>query len=193
MDVKEAIEKRRAFRSFDPVEITDEMVKKLATAAQLTASCFNNQPWRYVFVKSKEQLLKMREALNKGNEWIHGASLIIAVLGKKENDCIIGDREYFLFDAGMAASAIILQATEMGLVAHPIAGFSPEKTKEILGVPPEYTAVTLINVGKKSDTLNPILNPRQANDEQRRPLRRKIEEIYAVDSYSEIFENKNPK
>lgn len=184
MDVKEAIEKRRAYRSFDPIEITDEMLKELGTAAQLTASCFNNQPWRFVFVRSREQLLKMREALNKGNSWAYEDSLMIAVFGKKEKDCNIKEREYYLFDIGMAASAMILRATEMGLVAHPIAGYSPEKAMEILGIPAGNMIITLINVGKKSDKVNPVLNEKQVEQEKERPPRRKLEEIYSIDTFS---------
>lgn len=191
MNVKEAIEKRRAYRSFEPVEITDEMIKELATAAQLTASCFNNQPWRFVFVRSKEQLLKMREALNKGNAWAYEDSMIIAVFGKKENDCMIKEREYWLFDIGMAVSAMILRATELGLVAHPIAGYLPEKACEILGIPQGNLLITLVNVGKKSDKLNPVLNEKQAEQETARPPRRKLEEIFSVDYYSAGLENKN--
>ncbi|MCK5260649.1 MAG: nitroreductase family protein [Thermoplasmatales archaeon] len=48
MDVKQAIIKRRAYRSLEPVEITEELIYDLAECARLTASCFNNQPWRYV-------------------------------------------------------------------------------------------------------------------------------------------------
>lgn len=188
MDVKEAIEQRRAYRSFEPVEITDDMIKELGTAAQLTASCFNNQPWRFVFVRSKEQLLKMREALNKGNTWAYEDSMMIAVFGKKDKDCIIKEREYYLFDIGMAASAMILRATEMGLVAHPIAGYSPEKAAEILGIPPEYMVITLINVGKKSDNINPVLNEKQAEQEKERPPRRKLEEIYSIDQYNKALD-----
>ena len=36
MDVKDAIEKRRAYRSLAPVEITDELVVDLVKAVQLT-------------------------------------------------------------------------------------------------------------------------------------------------------------
>ena len=105
MDVKEAIQKRRAYRALGPVEITDEIITELASAAQLTASCFNNQPWRFVFVRSKEVLAKLHEGLNKGNDWVRNASMIIAAFAKKENDCIIKEREYYLFDLGMAVSA----------------------------------------------------------------------------------------
>ena len=121
MNVKEAIEKRRALRSLDPIEISDELVIKLATVAQLTPSCANNQPWRFIFVREKDKLQKLNDALSDRNYWAKKASLIIAVFSKKENDCIVKEREYYLFDSGMASAFIQLRATELGLVAHPIA------------------------------------------------------------------------
>jgi nitroreductase len=193
MDVKDALEKRRAYRSFAPAEISKDIIAELARAAQLMPSCFNNQPWRFVFVLGKEQLIKMREAINKGNEWTYAASLIIAVFAKKEKDCNIKEREYFLFDTGMAVAAIILRATELGLVAHPIAGYSPEKAKEILGIPPEYMLITLINVGKKADTPSPGLSEWQAKQENERPIRRSLEQIYAKDRYDVKQDEDNPK
>ena len=92
MDVKEAIGKRRAFRSLEPVEISEKIVYDLAESARLSASCFNNQPWRYVFVYNQDILLKMREALSSGNEWAYDASMIIAVFSKKDYDCIIREK-----------------------------------------------------------------------------------------------------
>ena len=56
MDVKNAIQERRAYRSLDPVEITDGLVRDLAENARLAPSCFNNQPWRYVFAYDPEVL-----------------------------------------------------------------------------------------------------------------------------------------
>jgi len=95
MDVKQAIIKRRAYRSLEPVEITEELIYDLAECAQLSASCFNNQPWRYVFVYNPKVLKEMHDALSPGNEWARDASMIIAVFSKKEDDCIIRDREYY--------------------------------------------------------------------------------------------------
>ncbi|HRU39014.1 MAG TPA: nitroreductase family protein, partial [Candidatus Goldiibacteriota bacterium] len=86
MDVKEALEKRRAYRSLEPVGISDDVVEQLAKAAWLMPSCFNNQPWRFIFIRSKEQLARMKEAINKGNEWTQAASMLIAVMARKEKD-----------------------------------------------------------------------------------------------------------
>lgn len=183
MDVKQAIQTRRAYRSLAPVQITEELVKDLAEAAQLTPSCFNNQPWRYVFVYDTESLKQLFTAMSKGNEWTYSASMVIAVSTKKELDCIIKTREYALFDTGMATANMILRATELGLVAHPIAGFNEAKVKEILGIPGEMTVITLVNVGKHSDTINPVLNEKQAEAEKTRPERLSAVKFAFINKY----------
>jgi nitroreductase len=188
MDVKDAIDTRRAFRSFEPVEITKQMMDELAKAAQMTCSCFNNQPWRFVFAHGEGALSKVKEGLSGGNAWAKASSMIIAVIGKKEKDCNIKEREYYLFDIGMATFALILRATELGLVAHPIAGFDPEKVKAALEIPADYMLITIVNVGKKMAAINPLMNEKQAKDEAQRPPRRALEEIYSVDKYSALFE-----
>ncbi|MCW4013176.1 MAG: nitroreductase family protein [Candidatus Bathyarchaeota archaeon] len=185
MNVSEAIHARRAYRSLMPVEITRELVEDLASHAQLSASCFNNQPWRYVFVYDREKLEEMYEALSRGNAWARQASMIIAAFSKPEDDCQIRERIYHQFDLGMATATLILRATELGLVAHPIAGFSPKKTREILGIPEEYTVLTLIIVGKKMQEIHPSLSEDQAKNELKRPERKPLPEWAFHNKYQE--------
>lgn len=174
MNVDQIIKKRRAYRSLIPVRITDEIIDKLTHAAQLAPSCFNNQPWHFIFVSNKEKLKEMHEALSKGNKWAYDSSLIIATCAKKDDDCVIYDREYYLFDTGIAVGFIILQATELGLVAHPIAGYSPKKVREILKIPDQFNVITLIIVGKHTDKINPILSEKQKKRETKRPSRKPL-------------------
>ena len=176
MNVSDAIKARRAYRSLEQVEITRELVEDLATHAQLSASCFNNQPWRYVFVYEKEKLKEMHEALSRGNAWAKQSSMIIVAFSKPDDDCQIRDREYHQFDLGMATATMILRATELGLVAHPIAGFSPKKTREILGIPEEFNVLTLIIVGKKMQEIHPSLSEDQIKNEAKRPKRHPLTE-----------------
>ncbi len=171
MDVKEIIEIRRAYRSLEKINITEDIIEELSVAASLSASCFNNQPWRFVFVHEKEDLEKFKVVFNKGNEWCHEASLVIAVVSEEGLDCAAKGRQYYLFDTGMATAQLILRATELGLVAHPIAGYDEQKVKELLYIPENMTVITLVNVGKHSDKINPVLNEKQARDEKERPSR----------------------
>jgi len=184
MDVTATIGARRAYRSLVPVEITTDLVLDLARHAQLAPSCDNNQPWRFVFVRSPEALAGLHPALNTpNNDWARAASLIVAVFSKKEDDCIIREREYHLLDTGMAAAFLILRATEIGLVAHPIAGFSPKKARESLGIPGEYQILTLICCGRKADALSAILSPKQVREETERPERQALERFAFLDRF----------
>ena len=171
MRVIEAIRARRAYRSLEHIAITPTVLQDLAESAQLAPSCFNNQPWRYIFVFDSVMLQRMHAALSSGNEWAKKASLLVAVVSKKEYDCIIKDREYYQFDVGLATGFLILRATELGLVAHPIAGYSPPKVRGILAIPDDMDVITLVIIGKQSETLDPILSEKQKEWERTRPPR----------------------
>ena len=183
MDVKNSIINRRAYRSLEPVEIREELIYDLAECAQLSASCLNNQPWQYIFIYDSKVLMEMHKALSIGNEWARAASMIIAVFSKKEDDCVILDREYYLFDTGMATGSLILRATEIGLVAHPIAGYSPKKTREILGIPDKYDVIALVIVGKHSKNIDNSLSDKQIKAEKERPERKDIDDFVYINRY----------
>ena len=135
MSVEHTIQARRAYRSLEPVEISEELIRDLAESAQLAPSCNNNQPWRFVFVHDPEVL---------------------------------------------AVAFVMLRATELGLVAHPVAGYNEETVKEILGIPEEMQVITLVNVGKHSETIGPLLSEKQAEREMTRPERLPLEEFAYV-------------
>jgi nitroreductase len=184
MNVKEAIKERRAFRSLDPIEISDDLIQDLSKVAQLAPSCMNNQPWNFIFIHDKEQLQKIFTTLTTGNKWAEKASMIIAVFSKPKKDCIIRERIYYLFDTGLATAFMILRATELGLVAHPIAGFKEKEAKKILEIPEEFRLITLVNIGKHSETINPVLSEDMKLGEKQRPPRKKLEEFVFMNSFN---------
>ena len=190
MEVKDAIEKRRAYRSLESIEIDRELIEDLAKTAQLTPSCMNQQPWKFVFVDEKEQLAKLFSTLSSGNKWANKASLIIAVFSKPKNDCVIGERLYYLFDTGMATAFMILRATELGLVAHPIAGFNEEQAKIILSIPEEMRLITLVIIGKHSNEINPVLSDAMKLGEKQRPPRKQIEDFIFINRYENKLKKK---
>jgi len=185
VDVSQTIRERRAYRSLAPVKVTEDLVKDLAEHARLAPSCINNQPWRFVFVYEPDALQEMFAALSSGNAWARESSMIIAAFSKEDDDCIIRDRLYHQFDVGIAVGFLVLRATELGLVAHPIAGFSPKKTREILGISEEYKVITLIIVGKHAEALSPALSEKQIEAEKRRPKRKPLDEFMFTNKFQE--------
>lgn len=184
MEVERAIEERRAYRSLEPVEVDDALVEKLAGAARLSASCFNNQPWRFVFARG-ETMRRVHGTLSKGNEWATASSMIVGVVSRLDLDCVIKEREYYLFDTGMATAFLILRATELGLVAHPIAGYDEQAAKAALAVPDEMRLITLVIVGQHSDEIGALLTEKQAAEEPRRPSRMPLAEFTFRDRFGE--------
>ncbi len=180
MDVHIAIKERRAYRALDPIEVTDDLINELAEAARLAPSCFNNQPWHFIFVRSSEMLKQLFSTLSWGNKWIEAASLIVIVFTKKDFDCVMPAREYYLFDTGMATAFLILRATELGLVAHPIAGYDEAKVKNVLDISEEMTVITLVNIGKHSDTNFELLSEKQTQVEKQRPSRKPFHEFMSI-------------
>ncbi|MBU0497250.1 MAG: nitroreductase family protein [Candidatus Thermoplasmatota archaeon] len=183
MDVTTTIHQRRACRSFDHFRITQDLIVDLSHHAQLAPSRFSNQSWQFVFVYDTKTINELYEALSSGNAWAKDASMIIVVHCKKTDDCVIHDRKYFLFDSGLATAFLILRATELGLVVHPIAGFSPTKTREILNIPEDHEVITLVIVGKHASIIKSVLSEKQSRDEQSRPPRYPLTDFISYNRY----------
>ena len=185
MSVKETIKKRRAYRSLDPIEVSRDLIEDLVEMAKISPSCGNKQPWRFVFVHDRNVLNELFTVLSEGNKWVEKASMIVGVFSEPESDCIIGERLYYLFDTGMATAFLILRATELGLVAHPIAGFKETPAKRILGIPQKMRLITLVVVGKHTEAINPVLSDSMKLGEKQRPPRKAIEDFIYINKYKE--------
>jgi len=181
MEYDDIVNKRRSYRSLDPIKISDDDIIELAKTASLAPSCYNNQPWRFIFVREKNKLNEMFDALSEGNAWAKSSSLIIAVYSKKDLDCAMKDgMDYYKFDTGISCGFLMLKAAELGLVSHPIAGFDPEKVKKILAMENELEVLTLIIVGRHSKKVNPILKDYQIETENKRPDRKKTDDFIKI-------------
>jgi nitroreductase len=184
VNVTDAILTRRAYRSLEPFEVTEELIRDLARHAGLAPSCNNNQPWHFVFVRDPAQLAKVHAALPKNNKWIELASMIVAVFSRAGEDCTVKDRIYHQFDTGMGTAFLILRATELGLVAHPVAGYDEVAVKQALSISEEYQLITLVNVGRHSASIPPYLTEKQAAIEAERPARKTFEGYAYIDRYT---------
>ena len=185
MSIKEILSQRRSYRSLDPIQITKEIIIDLAKMAQLAPSCKNSQPWRFIFVYDKNQLKSLFTSLLPGNQWIRRASMIIAVFSQMEYDCISNERLYYLFDTGLATAFLILRATELGLVAHPIAGFDEQIVKKVLEIPHKMRVISLLIIGKKSNNLYTELTDLMKMTEKNRPGRFALNKFAYINKYNQ--------
>ncbi len=143
--MKEIIE-RRSRKSFMDKDIPLDVLEELVRAAQLSPSCFNNQPGRFILVTGDERE-KLHPALSRGNAWAKSAPALLALASKPDLDCQITGRDYFMLGCGLELENLILQAVHRGLFAHPFAGFKEDIAIDVLGIPDEYRVLVLIAIG----------------------------------------------
>lgn len=178
MNVIEAIQKRRAKRAIDSRPVEEEKLAALLEAMRLAPSCNNNQPWRVVICRSPESLAKARLALTKGNVWATRAPVIFVIAARLEEDCHQSDRrDYFLFSCGQAVGQMCLRATELDLIAHPIAGFDPLVDKKELGIPDDCVVITNVIIGYLGQDQS-LLSDKQKVREDLRPERKLMGESF---------------
>jgi nitroreductase len=56
-----------------------------------------------------------------------------------------------VFDAGLAAQNMMLQSTELGLIAHPISGFDPAAIHATLELDEDLTPIAALVIGKQAE------------------------------------------
>ncbi len=164
---------RKAGRSISKEPLPENVIVELVEAIRLTPSCFNNQPWRFLFLESPEALAKGQEALTSANcVWASRAPLFVVGYSRREDDCVESDgRVYHQFDLGMSAMNLMLAATHHGLVARPMAGFEPEKIKQNFELGSDVQPLVMIAIGLPSDDERHL--PERYKETDKRPRQRK--------------------
>ncbi len=176
------IEERTSKRALSTEPVSEEVIKRLLTAGMYAPSCFNNQPWRFVVVEGEEVTARIGEHLPGANYWVKKSPLVILVCTRRDLDCDLSEgREYALFDVGLAAENIILQAQKEGMIAHPIAGFKPVPIKEAVGIPEDVTLLTLIVLGYPGDMEE--LSEKHRESEEAPRERKPLEEVVFRNSW----------
>jgi glutaredoxin-dependent peroxiredoxin len=182
-EIMAEIAARRAYRALKPEPIPRSDVELMIQAAHLAPSCFNYQPWRFVAVDDPNLLKQMHGMLGSTNPWMQHSPVIIAVSSHRDLDCKSSDnRDYFLFGCGMAVGFLMLQATRMGYVAHPVAGYKPLLVKPLLRIPLDYTLITLVNVGRHDADMT-LLNDEQREQETGPRIRRPLESVLSWNEF----------
>ena len=138
-------------RAFDSTPLSVDQIESLFEAARWSPSCFNEQPWLFIYASEDDDRKRFLPALVEGNQaWALHAPLLIFLLCRKSFAFNGKENRHASFDAGSAWMALALQARKLGLHAHAMAGFSRQKAYEILGAPEdEYDIMAAIAVGRR--------------------------------------------
>ena len=146
MNVENAILQRRSIRRFLPKAVPDEMLLKLCDLGRLYASGGNLQKIRYAIVSKEPTKSRIYRALRWAAylpgfpiaENQHPAAYLILV-GK--------EGEKTDFDAGAAATTVMLAAEEMGLSSCCLGAIDREAIASVLSLPETERVLYVLALG----------------------------------------------
>lgn len=152
VDLHPIISERWSPRSFDGnAEISVPDLTALLEAARWAPSSNNSQPWRFVIARRGDQhfaqLVDTMAGFNK--MWAPKASALIFVLANTVNKDGT-PRIAALYDAGLAASLLTVEAHHRGLAVHQIGGFDHDQAKAAFNLAEELTPIVILAVGKQA-------------------------------------------
>ena len=182
--VLEIIQERWSPCAFSRIDIEDFKLKAMLEAAGHAPSCFNEQPWMFIFAtcNEKDVFEDYLGFLSESNRvWAKSAYALIITFARTTFTHNGKPNRFALYDTGMAVTNLILQAMTFDIYVHQMAGYSVDKVKEYFKLGPDIEAISVMAVGYLGDgaDLPPDIVKR---DEHRRPKK-------PVNEYT--FRNKN--
>jgi nitroreductase len=132
---------RQSDRKYKNQVVEKEKLIQCLETARISPSANNSQPWKFVVVddfEKKEQIAECTIGLGM-NKFTHQCPVIVAVVLERQNfmstiGSMIKNKDYSLFDIGIAVNQFCLQAADLGLGTCIIGWFDEKKIKKILGV-----------------------------------------------------------
>ena len=188
-DLLSALVNRRSSRAFDPRSIEETAQELLWRAVSVAPSHGNAQPTRIVVARSAGARAALLAALSDGNRnWAPAAPLLFTLCANPYNDFSLtnsdgSNRELYALHAGIALGNLMAQATEIGLIAHPMAGFDEPTVRTALAIPDDVRVLTVVAAGYpgRAESLPEDLAARESRPQERLPL----ENLVAYDRWDE--------
>lgn len=167
--------RRWSARAVDPARpVESETVRVILEAVRWAPSCFNEQPWRYLVFDARDpaSLEKARSCLADGNAWAKRAPLLLLSVAGERFTHNSKPNRHGQHDVGLASENLVLQATELGLVTHQMAGFDVEKARREFSIPEGFTPMAMIAIGYpgRIEELPEPLQERELATRTRKPV-----------------------
>lgn len=163
--------------SFDPNrQVSQAQLTSIMEAGRWAPSCFGDQPWRYIIcdkATQPESWQKLYDSLAEGNQpWCANVPVLIAACHDTQFSSNDNPNPWASYDTGAASVSMCIQATELGLMSHQMAGFSADLIREKFIVPARFNPVAVIAIGYQTneEDIPDDFKARELSPRKRNPL-----------------------
>jgi nitroreductase len=167
--INELISTRWSPREYLSRAVEPEKIHAVFEAARWAASCFSEEPWRFVYVTQADaaSFQKMLGLLmEKNQQWAKSAYVLGFSTAKKTFTLNGVPNRWALHDTGAAAANLALEATALGLHAHFMGGFDAQRARTEFHVPDDFEVGAAFALGYIDEaTTQPVARRRKPLDE----------------------------
>lgn len=172
ISILDIIKSRRSTRRFKPDMVSDEDLNAVLEAARWAPSGDNKQPWKFIVIKNKENMMKIAELspLKRFHAMLRNRPVLIAILVNSKRS------KWVVLDGAMCAQNLMLEAWIRGLGTC-FSSWYPtmlssivEQVKQLLNIPDNWIILTFTPLGY------PVDDPKRAHilPAKRKPLDRLV-------------------
>jgi nitroreductase len=148
METWDAIRARRNVREFSDRPIPGAELDQILEAGRRAPSSRNWQPWDFVVVTERAQLVELAKV------WAHAAHVAkaaaaVALVAPEQDDPM--QRDWLQFDNGQAMLEMMIAAADLGIGSGHAAVADQTLARELLGVPEDHFCVAIMSLGYPLD------------------------------------------
>jgi len=173
--VNDLVRERWSPRAFGDKAIAPDVLRSLFEAARWAPSSSNEQPWAYIVATKEDQedfakILSVLVEFNAG--WAKHAGVLAIAVSELAFAKTAAPNPNAQYDTGAATALLCLEATARGLFVHQMAGFDPEKARQVFSIPKEWAAIAAMAIGYPGEaaSLPQPLQDRELAPRTRKPL-----------------------
>jgi nitroreductase len=167
------VRERWSPRAYSDKLVAPEVLRSLFEAARWAPSSSNLQPWAYVVATKDdpENFAKMLGTLVEFNSgWAKQAPVLVLSVAQVKMPKDGSPNRWALHDVGSASAQLTFEANNRGLWVHQMAGFDPEKARQVFLIPQDWEPVAAMTIGYPGD---PHSLPERLRDRELAPRTRK--------------------
>ena len=171
--IEEILKRRWSPRAFSDRMVEPEKLRSLWEAARWAPSSFNEQPWHFIVAtrdKPAEHAKLLSCLVEKNQQWARYAPVLMISVTELNFAKTGKPNRHAFHDVGLAMGSLLVEATALDLFVHQMAGFSPDKVKELFAVPEGFEPVAAIAIGYGAD---PSAAPEAFRQQETAPRSRK--------------------
>ncbi len=164
--------------------VRDEDLMAMFEAAHWAPSSFNNQPWRFIYVKRDHpDWHKFLGLLIEFNQtWCQNAGALVVIVSKTTFDFNGEPSITHAFDTGAAWGMFSLEGSMRGLVVHGMQGFDYDRAKRELNIPDGYEVYAMAAVGVFGDA---SVLPKEMADREKPSGRKDLSRIVVAGAFTD--------